>query len=192
MSWKVTEQPAVEPISLTDAKAFMRVQHDAEDDLITGIIASARDYCEEELDLAIMDQEITLKLDAWPDGRAIYLPRCNLLSVTSVSYLDGNNVSQAFTDFTEDTFGGRLANNTDDWPGLSERANAVTIVYRAGFAEFDTGGAFVPQAVLHAMKMLIAHFYDNRTAVTIGSNNVSQEVAIATSACLQKYRRLGL
>ena len=195
MSWKVTAEPAVEPVTLAEAKAHCRVQHDAEDDLITALIVAARNYCEQELDLAIIEQEITLKLDAWPSGRTIYLPRANLLSVTSVSYLDGASAIQTFADFTEDDFStpARIVNNTSDWPETANKANAITIVYRAGFSELSTGNEHsTPQAVAQALLMLVAHWYSNRQAVNVGSHNTSSEVQMSVSALLHKYRRLGV
>lgn len=195
MSWKVTAEPTVEPVTLAEAKAQCRVQHDAEDDLIIALIVAARNYCEQEIDLAIIEQEITLKMDSWPDGRTIYLPRANLLSVTSVGYLDPDSASQTFTDYTADDFStpARIVNNTSDWPGLADRANAVTIVYRAGFSELSAGNEHTtPHAIRQAALMLVAHWYSNRQAVNVGSHNTSTEVQMAVSALLHKYRRLGV
>lgn len=188
--WKVTTAPAFEPISLVDAKNYLRVQNSSEDSAISDIIEAARDYCEQELDLALIDQSITLKLDAFPDGRTIYLPRTNLLEVTSFAYLDQNSVSQTFTDYTADTFStpARLVNNTETWPETADAANAITIVYRAGFAESDTRN--IPPAVNQAMRLLITHYYNNREAVVIGSP--SEEVALGVTYLLSKHRRYGV
>lgn len=193
MSYKVTTEPVVEPLTLEDAKEYLRIQNNDEDQLIAQLIIAARSYCEEELDLAIVEQTITLKLDSFPDSRVIYLPRSNLLDVTSVSYLDQDNASQTFTDYTKDIYStpGRIINNTNDWPTTTDDANAVTIVYTAGFGEYsESSGAPVPGAVDQAMKMLVTHFYENRTPVVIG--NTANSIEMAVTACLQKYRRMGL
>ena len=55
MNWKVTEQPA-SPVSLSQAKTQLRVQHNLDDSEIIRLISAAVDYCEEELDLDIIDQ----------------------------------------------------------------------------------------------------------------------------------------
>jgi uncharacterized phiE125 gp8 family phage protein len=195
MSWKVTEAPSAFPVTLAQAKAVLRVQHTAEDALIQQIIESAYDYCEQELDLAIMEQEITYKLDAFPEARTITLPRANLLSITSFTYTDTALAEQSFTDYVADSFStpARVVNNTDTWPETADRANTITIVYRAGFSETETGDSHTtPKAVIQAMTMLITHFYENRNTVAVGPGMASAEIALATANLLHKYRRLGV
>lgn len=193
--WKVTTEPLELPITLADAKEFLRVDHSDEDSIITSAIGAAVDYCEAELGLALMDQTITVKLDAFPSVDYIYLPMSNLLSVVSISYTDQNGDAQTYTDYTADTYNtpGRIVNNLLVWPQTKDVANAVTIVYRAGFKEYDTGETVpVPRGIRQAMMMLITHFYDNRNAVFIGSGMVSDELALAVTALLAKFRRMGV
>lgn len=191
----MTEEAIDTAISRTDAKLYLRVDTATEDAIIDDLILAATEYCERELGLALMDQEITLKLDTFPEGRVIYLPMTSLLSVTSVSYEDSAGATQSFTDFTADTYQtpGRIVNNTDTWPETEDVANAVTIVYRAGFKAYETGLANpIPVGIRQAMLMLITHWYDHRNAVFVGAGTVSDEVALTVSALLQKYRRLGV
>jgi len=195
MSWKVTTKPDFYPVTLAQAKEYLRVQHTAEDDIITRCIEAAYDYCEQELDLAILEQTITLKLDGFPAGRTITLPRTNLLSVTSVSYLDVDGSSQSYTDYVADEYGtpARIVNNVDYWPETKDVANAVTITYQAGFSETGTGDTHsTPSAIVHAMNLLVTHFYDVRSSVVVGSGITSTEVQMSVTALLNKYRRLGL
>ncbi len=185
MRWKVTEQPTEKPISLLEAKEYLRVQHTDDDYLIGSIIDAAVSFCEEELDLSIMEQQITMKLDRFPDGRVIDLPRSNLLSVTSVTYNDAAGAGQTFSDYTEDAYStpGRIVNNTSDWPETEDKANSVTIVYQAGFGS-------VPAAVIQATRMLVTHWYENRSTVVVGE--APEPLQMAVTSCLQKFRRMGL
>jgi uncharacterized phiE125 gp8 family phage protein len=193
--WKVTTDPIELPITLADAKDFLRVDHSDEDDIITSAIGAAVDYCEAELGLALMDQTVTVKLDGFPAEDYIRLPMSNLLSVVSVSYTDQSGDSQTYTDYTADTFNtpGRIVNNLLVWPQTKDVANSVTIVYRAGFKEYNTGMVDpVPRGVRQAMMMLITHYYDNRNTVFVGAGLVSDEVAMAVTSLLAKFRRMSV
>lgn len=191
--WKVTEEPIAEPVSLEYAKAYLRVEIDAEDDEIRQCITDARSYCEEELDLAMVEQEITLHLDHFPRGRAITLPRSNLISVTSLQYRDPNGDQQAYTDFNADTFTtpGRVINANETWPPTQVAPDAVVVVYRAGFKPYSTGETdLIPGAVHRALMMMISHYFDNRNAVLVGQTAMPTPHAV--DAALMKYRRMGL
>lgn len=192
MNWKVTTPPEFEPISLEQTKEYLRVEHTIDDDIIADLITAATDYCEQELDLAIMEQAITLKMDGFPSSRTFTLPRTNLIEIVSFDYLDASGSSQAFTDYSVDSYStpARIANK-DEWPETSEDLGSVTIVYKAGFGPNLTSvGNPPPQSIIQAMRMLITHWYDNRSAVVVGS--INQELALAVEACLHKHRKLGV
>lgn len=193
MNWKVTKEPTVEPVSVTEAKANLKIQHNAEDGVIERAIEAARSYCEQELGLAIVDQEITLKLDGFPAGRVIDLPMTNLLEVTSFTYLDADGAPQVFADYTADTFStpGRVVNNSAAWPKALDRAGAVTIVYRAGFNPHPLAGKkALPGAVRQAIMLLVTHWVENRSAVVVGS--INSPLQFAVESCLMKHRVLGV
>src|SRR5690242_14642320 len=62
--------PAVEPLSLAEAKAFLRVEHDDDDDIIAALIAGARIHVEAQTRRALITQSWRLVRDCWPqDGR---------------------------------------------------------------------------------------------------------------------------
>ena len=67
--------PAVEPVTLGEAKAYLRVEHDADDDVIAALIAGARVHVEAQTRRALITQSWRLIRDAWPaDGRVAVLP----------------------------------------------------------------------------------------------------------------------
>ena len=59
-----TVEPALEPVTLAEAKAHMRLGHDSEDALIAGLIRAARDEVERTTGTALIDQDWRLALDA--------------------------------------------------------------------------------------------------------------------------------
>ena len=64
---------AAEPVSLAQAKLWLRVDHDAEDDLITALVSAARDYVEAQTGLALAPQ--TWRLAVRPSELPVELPR---------------------------------------------------------------------------------------------------------------------
>ena len=60
-------EPASEPITLAEAKAYLRVDSSGDDALITSLIVSARKLCEEHMQRAIMSQTLQLFLDNLDD-----------------------------------------------------------------------------------------------------------------------------
>ena len=139
MRIQITDPPAVEPVSLVEAKAHLRVDINDEDDYIEGLIRTARQYAEAAFThRAFVEQEITLTLDRWPVERYIELPRPPLISVASVSYTDedGNvETLAAGTDYLVDTTANRLVlRNGVFWPTvILQESGAISIVYQAGY-----------------------------------------------------------
>src|SRR5436305_11484767 len=58
--------PSAEPWSLSEAKAFLRVQHDDDDAVIAALIAAARGHVEALCRRALLVQRWRIVLDAWP------------------------------------------------------------------------------------------------------------------------------
>jgi uncharacterized phiE125 gp8 family phage protein len=75
MSAILLTAPAVEPVSLAEAKAFLRVEHNDDDDLITALTAGSRIHVETQTRRALITQSWRLALDCWPDdGRLTVIP----------------------------------------------------------------------------------------------------------------------
>jgi len=64
-----TAGPAVEPVSLDEAKAHLRVDSTADDGLISGLIAAARVQTEAETGRRWVNQSLTLSLPGFPRRR---------------------------------------------------------------------------------------------------------------------------
>lgn len=63
---KVVTAPAVEPITLTEAKLHCKVDLTTDDDLITPLIVAAREEIERRTWRALITQTLELVLSAWP------------------------------------------------------------------------------------------------------------------------------
>lgn len=147
---------------------------------ISALIMAARDYVENFTRRALLEQTWRLTLDAFPAEDEIELPRPNLLSVESVTYIDTDGASQplATTEYEADTatLPGRIRLKYEkSWPSTRAQANAVTITFKAGYG---ASAASVPEAIRAAIKLLIGDWFHNRRAAitgTIRSDNPAVE-----------------
>ena len=138
MAWKVTTPPSTEPITLTEAKLQCRVEADMTDDdsLITSLVKTAREYCENVQNRSYITQTIKLTLDDFPD--VIYVPRPPLISVTSIKYIDVNGVQQTLNSSvykvdTESEPARIVPAFNQCWPAIRGDINSVEVIVQAGY-----------------------------------------------------------
>ncbi len=162
-SLEQTVPPTSEPVSLPEIKAHLRVDHTEEDDLIRAYLEAARDYVEQFTRRQLMPATWRLKLDSFPRGTWIELPKPPVRSVVSIGYTDPNGDAQTWgvDNYSLDTgtlpprvlLGYGLA-----WPNTLASANAVEITYAAGYASEYA----VPAAIKAAIRLLVADMYEHR------------------------------
>jgi len=162
MNLKLITPPASEPVSLAEAKAYLRVDTNDEDALISGLITAAREYCESFQNRAYITQTWELSFDDFPN-MPLKLPRPPLVSVESVKVIDSTGAETTLdpSDYIVDTDSepGRIAFAYGKcWPSVTlQPVNAVKIRYTAGYDDAQK----VPQSVKQAMLIYIAHRYEN-------------------------------
>lgn len=185
---KLYSAPATEPVSLVEAKLHLRVDATDEDTLITALITAARQLVEEETWRALVTQTWDYVADDWPMGDILALPRPPLQSVTSITYVDEDGVTQtiAAADYIVDTYQNRvvLAEGAE-WPSDDlYPTSAVRVRYVAGYG----AASAVPGPIKSAMLLLIGHLYENREAVASGAGVASAELPLGVRALLAPYR----
>ena len=161
MRLKVIVPPASEPVSLQEMCAYLRLDCDEEQSLIGQLIKAARQYCEDFQHRAYLRQ--TLELVE------------NLHEVLSVSNATLNNVGYTVV---QDLLA-RLC--------FTAEKNNVTVRYVTGVED----AAGVDEQVKLAIRMLVAHWFENRTAVSFG-NTIPREVPLAVKALLEPGRIITL
>ena len=160
--WKISTPPASEPISLTEAKLYLRVDTTADDALITALITAARETVERYTSRALVTQTITQVLDCFP-GFGFRLAVHPVQSITSIAYKDSNGDTQTLASsiYMLDNYempNAVVLKANQAFPSVYDETNAVTVVYVAGEAAGN-----VPKAILQAMYLTISDFYENRT-----------------------------
>lgn len=158
-----TVEPSAEPVTPAEAKAHLRIDHSSEDDLLAGLIRAAREEVERATGLALIDQSWRLALDAWPCSGAVTIllhPVREILSVTAYGP-DGEASLIDPATYQADT-ASRPARMMFARPPAALRAmNGIEIDFTAGFGE---AGTDVPDLLRRAMLLLVAHWYEFRTA----------------------------
>jgi len=191
MALVITSAPAREPVTVSEAKAHLRVDGTAEDTLIGTLILTSRLHIEAALGLALMTQSWRLTLDAWPKRRELELPLRPLRSVSSVNVLTADGAAETVSpaSYVVDIDGTppRIVPNSGSWPQPEKAANGIEIEFTAGFGD---EAADVPAPVRQALLLLIAHWYEHRDPIEVGSRDAA--IPAAVSDLLAPYRAVRL
>lgn len=162
-----TVDPVDEPVTLQEARDQCRLDDDVEDAIISEYIAAARDYAERVTGLPLMPQTYVMRADCFSHEMPL---KPNLIDVESVKYIDANGDQQtvhaaAYTFDTNTVIGTVYPVFGERWPAIRYQKKSVEITFTCGFAS----RAKVPDTIKSAMKLLINHWYENRSAATAGS-----------------------
>jgi uncharacterized phiE125 gp8 family phage protein len=176
MSFKVIPQssPEEEPITLAQAKAQLRVEHDDEDDYICSLISSARDSVEKHCNRFFSAREVLIFVEKAKE-RLIDLRVPNVDSIISINYfIDGVETLIDSADYSLLSFRSEVYSQ-NFWPASELGYNIlVTVAPPPSF-----------EAVKIAMLMMIADLYELRTESVLG---VSVSKNPAVMALLSLYR----
>ena len=187
--------PAVEPVTLAEAKAHLRVDTSDDDTYITGLIRAAREWCEQYLDRTLVNTQWVMRFDRFPpDSTAdIELPRPPVVAsgtatTVTVAYTleDGTTATYGTASFRVDraaTPGAVKTVYAATWPPHRQDDNSVSVTWWGGYGP---SGSDVPQAIRHAMLMLVAFWYDNRSTVLVGS--ISKQLEFAVESLLSAHK----
>jgi len=184
-------RPTCLPITLTEAKAHLKVDHSDEDAYIAALIKAVTTRVEAYTGRSLINTQYQWKLDCFPGGCEMKLPKPPLVSIDSITYLassDGASTDWGSTYYSADTVSqpGRLYPAYEEtWPtNVRAIQNAVTIKFTAGYGTASTN---VPADLRHGMLMSIGHIYENRQDVVVGTGFMV-EIPKASEFFIDPYR----
>ena len=181
MSMVMTAAPAVEPVTLAQVKAHLRVDGTAEDAYIASLIATSRLQIEAALGLSLITQptkpsEVRLRVPIRPVQHITSIEVTHATgAATMVSpssyHLDGRGLPP------------RIVLTTLPPPIPDLPADGIAISMIAGF-----GGAAadVPEPIRHAVLLLVAHWFENREPTEVGQPTAG--IPYAVNSLLMPYR----
>lgn len=188
MSSLLLTAPAVEPLSLAEAKAYLRVEHNDDDDVIGALIAASRIHVEAQTRRALITQTWRITLDAWPDDGRLPVRPAPLQELSAARVYDyGGTPHMADTEsFVVDSGGSALAFAPWSLGSPGRIAGGIELDVVCGYGD---AAADVPEPLRQAVQLLVAHWYENRGLAAPGAVTILPSTVAASIA---PYRMLSL
>jgi uncharacterized phiE125 gp8 family phage protein len=189
-------QPAVEPVTLSEAKAHCRIDTSTDDAYVSSIITAAREWCEQYLDRSLVHTQWVMRFDRFPpDGTMdIELPRPPMATTgtaTAVAltftFENGTTSTYSTASYRVDRDGVPGTVKTlygQTWPPHLQDDNAISVTWWGGYG---ASGTSVPAAIRHAILMLVAHWYESRQAA-LATGAVPQDVPYGVKSLLDSQK----
>lgn len=170
MRVELVTPPEREPVSVDEAREFLRLTSREEDGLLLTLVTAARDQVERVTGRALAPQTRRLVLDRFPLARALPLPRAPLVAVERVEYVDAQNElrtlgPEAYDVVAATTPGAVCARSS--WPSTADRPGVVAVTYRCGYGATEADGGVtepLPEPLAVAVRQLVGLWYDDPTA----------------------------
>jgi len=171
MTWTLKTPPPEEPVSLSEIKDHLRIEHSDHDTILEGLIQASREYVEQVTARAIVEQTRVAYFKDWPVNY-FEVSGSPLESVTEVRY---TNTSGTTNTFSSDNYSvvtatepGRLVlGYSKTWPSgtLLYESYPIEIEFVAGYKADDTVSptdyrANVPEAIQNAICLDVELRYD--------------------------------
>lgn len=183
-------EPAVEPVSLTEAKQHLRLETTADDTFITSIIKTARKICEQFTGQCFIHQGFALFLDQFPHDGTVTLLKEPIASLDAVKVYDADDVAavQVLDNYFLDPVKKQvLLKNSVFTPTPGRTVNGVEVDYTVGYG---ADASDVPDDIKQAILRVVTDVYENRGDTQKAAGDIlSRSGALDI---LQPYRRMGI
>ena len=171
--------PAAEPVTVAEARAWLRLDTADDDATLSSLITAARQAAEEYLRRSLVTQTWRLTLDGssargeWYPGvydlpvnyfdgdlpRSLDLPRGPVQAVASVTTYGTDNVGTVFAPVGYRLADARLLLNPNSyWPGSLRPQGGTEVVYAAGYGD----AAAVPRPIRQGILIHVASLFEER------------------------------
>lgn len=170
MALTLLSGPPGEPLTLTQAKAHLRVEGSDEDLLISSIITASRVHLETALSFSLMTQSWSYRLDRWPDSGVVTLPLHPVQSVSEIRVYDENDV-QTIVSASEYLLDAGpnparlVCKDLSPWPKPARPIAGIEILFSSGYGDAESD---VPEPLRQAVRLLVAHWYERREPLQAG------------------------
>lgn len=167
-----TVAPTAQPVTLSEAKAHLRVTHAADDSHINMLIAAATAYLDGlagTMNRALITQ--TWRQNFWGFGGGIRLQPGPVASITTVKYYDTastpvqQTLASSVYELKRDDISDYIKLKWGQtWPNFTEREDAIEVTWVAGVS-----AASLEANIKAACLLIIGSLYENREEVVVGA-----------------------
>jgi uncharacterized phiE125 gp8 family phage protein len=180
------------PVSLEEARAHLREDDEAQDELIRSHIATAVEYLDGYsgiLGRALMPQSWRQYFSFWPASRSLELTLAPVASITEIRVRLASGGDQVIDPSGYRLVGGQsrplaLFPANASLPALACEPDAIAVTYAAGYAD----AASVPARARSAILLMVGDLYRFRGTATVGQTS-SIPMSTTVDSLLAPLRR---
>ena len=168
----VSVVPVSSPVTVEDARLHLDLDDNYYDSQLDRLIDVARRRVEQDTRRSLITQTHVLSMDTFPTNGIIELPTAPVQSVTSVTYVDTNDATQTFTEFSLDsnnTPSRLVLNDGESFPTVRAHYDDVKVTYVSGYGSTV---ASVDPVAKFAILMLVSHLFNSPSVTAHGSVNI--------------------
>lgn len=155
--------PAAEPLTRAEAKAFLRIDHDAEDTLVDALVTAARRFVEAETGRILIDQTWRFFLDRWPLRGIVPAPLAPVREILSATVAAADGTPVALPADALALVGDRAPTLIRVDPARVSAPLAphggIVVTFLAGYGADPED---VPGDLVQAVRLVLAHLYERR------------------------------
>lgn len=186
----LTDGPLVEPVSVAELKAQLRIDSDDETVLLSSLIVAARIHVEQNWGLALINQGWSIFLDRWPAAPELRAPLFPIRGVRALRIYDANNqaTDMNFADHVVCSDARTLRftrSDGADWPNPLRETNGVEIAIEAGFGAEPSQ---TPEPIRRALLLLASWWYEDREPVLSANPCVAPPPVLALLSPYREFR----
>jgi uncharacterized phiE125 gp8 family phage protein len=183
----LVDGPQLEPVSLVEAKGWLRVEGSDEDSLIQALIIAARLTVESEIGLVLLAQNWRIIGDQWPPSETLPVRIGRVISVAGGRVFPAAGAPQLLAAAEFEIVKGQEHDSIRPLlrPAPGRRRGGIEIDVRLGFGEFASQ---VPEPLRLAVRQLVAYWFENRGDAAIVERGLPGQVR----TMLKPFRSLRL
>jgi uncharacterized phiE125 gp8 family phage protein len=189
MALVVATAAASLPVSRTEAKAHCRVDISIDDTAIDDLIKAATEAVQIRTGRQLINATFRASWRNWPRESKFRLIREPLVSVSHVKYYDDTETLQTLSSSLYYVDSDSTPPCVEMKPGAAipslyyERPGLIQVTFVAGYGSDATD---VPAPLKHAIKLLVAHWYENHEGHVV--NGYARELPDGIKALCDSYK----